>query len=414
MLTDKEQNVWNSRWAALEARLTYLSTVETSSFSRKYALLNLTTGLKTFAKRQFDYFLKGFSQNSRENDKLQMSPEYPPHYVLSVILDQIAFDLEVIERATYQRQPTNENPLNTVDGLNRLEQADKLAWRALKPATGLLGVAGQETTVITYFQKSLSIRVIPYATVALIGLPFTVQDVPQDYLAIPHEVGHYVYRNGKFGKTSIREVLQEEAKSLSEEVRKWVEEIFADVYGCWVGGPVMAIDFQDLQLKHSKKIFSNGDGVHPIPFLRPYVYAYTLERMGGFQSSSNKLKDRWNEKLADKRGMIIPDVEQYIAYTEMKKVIEKITSEFSASLDASVTPWSTDEEIENKDTTVKDIIADANTLSQKLDLNSFQVEERYGTTLVEETHPEEKDVQTWLKVLDADGWATRGPQTSGN
>ena len=51
------------------------------------------------------------------------------------------------------------------------------------------------SVALTYLQKSYETRVIPYAEVCLIGIPFTSVRLTEDLLAIPHEVGHYVFWN---------------------------------------------------------------------------------------------------------------------------------------------------------------------------------------------------------------------------
>ena len=83
------------------------------------------------------------------------------------------------------------------------------------------------------------------------------------------------------------------------DVRPWLEEIFADVYGCLVAGPVMDIDFQDLQLNRSMGEFTEDDGEHPIPILRPEVYRLTLEKIlhGEYAAAA---RERWMDKISSR------------------------------------------------------------------------------------------------------------------
>jgi hypothetical protein len=269
--------------------------------------------LKAFAEGQVGYFTSG-------SIPWGDYPEYPPEYAFKVTLDQIAYDLEVIRRAAGQRI------LGSRAMTTALRIADKLAWEALNPVVDRVEnpVEGEEkllphgTTVITYFDKSANIRVIPYARVALVGIPFTCAPVrhnlsgispadvtilAQDYLAIPHEVGHYVYRHSRKVQKKILVDLYDKIK---EEKRKralcffrWVEEIFADVYGCLIAGPWIALDFQDLQLTASKDRFVKDDREHPVPALRPYIYTRVLEKMG-VQDWPERLKSHWQTRLAQR------------------------------------------------------------------------------------------------------------------
>lgn len=251
--------------------------------SRAGTLNYLANALKTFAEGQFTFLHGGLIKHTPYH--LIESPEYPTPYVLSATLSQVASDLEVIERIVAQRS-------GDAQIRQRLELADRLAWDALKLAMGNL-LPGQ-TTVITYFQKSPVIRMIPYAPVALIGIPFTCLSVPRDLLAIPHEVGHYVFWNGRLppGKPLSKELLGAKLATPGGWYRCWVEEIFADVYGCLIGGAVIALDFQDLLLEASKKQFTQDDGKHPVPAIRPYIYTHTLRSSLGALAA--KLNDRWD------------------------------------------------------------------------------------------------------------------------
>ena len=72
-----------------------------------------------------------------------------------------------------------------------LEDVDKLTYAGLKMLRPYLST--EETfTVLTYFRRSANVRVLPYAPVALIGVPLTgiglstEGGVSTDLLAIPH------------------------------------------------------------------------------------------------------------------------------------------------------------------------------------------------------------------------------------
>jgi len=312
-MANQDWTVWEERWKSLSGAMDALTDrYQGSSFSRKTTLQCLVRCLKAFAEKQFYYFYNGFGDPAPSN-RFQSSEEYPPEYVFRMTLDQIAYDLEVIQRAAEQRISGSE-AMKTA-----LKIADKLAWEALEPVVGQNKlIKGPKTTVVTYFNKSANIRVIPYAPVAMIGIPFTCAPVPhtfsgaspadltvvaQDYLAIPHEVGHHVYRHS----TKVQEsILVDLYRKIKDEKRKralgffrWVEEIFADIYGCLIAGPWIALDFQDLQLTDSKDRFVKDDREHPVPALRPYIYARVLEKMG-LQSWSEELNNHWQTRLTER------------------------------------------------------------------------------------------------------------------
>lgn len=310
-------------------------------------LINLALSLKRFAEDHLEFFYDGFVGSKRngavrQHKKylLNLSREFPPDYVFTTILNQVAEDLELIRRVADQR-------LSTEMGLE-LRKADKLAWSALEPAVKLskLGLHAdkEDIMVMTYFQKSASIRIVPYAPVALIAVPFTSTAVPRDYLAIPHEVGHYVYRHAKIEGKSIPQALgrklMEPDRSAARWARRWKEEIFADVYGCLIGGPVIALSFRDMSLQTSRLPFiqtpgeylygqfTEDDGVHPVPVVRPHVYTTVLRRMI-WMKSADLIDDHW-KKLPEVREATEfrtryagPNVE-YINVEEAKIEITKI------------------------------------------------------------------------------------------
>jgi hypothetical protein len=275
-MQQEQLTVWEQRWSALKSSMAALVPVSPDQdFPRRAEFQCLLNGLQAFAEGQFSFFRDGFVV--QHSYVLQPSTKYPEHYVFSTILDQVASDLEVIQRAAQQRQVPALQP--------KLAEADKLAYFALKPALGTL--IDENVTVVTYFQKSSSIRVIPYAAVALIGIPFTCQSFKWDYLAIPHEVGHYVFWKGKPDKRTVSHLHDAllGKKAIRAFYGKWVEEIFADVYGSLVAGAAIALSFQDLELESSGEDFIRHDGKHPAPVLRPFIYNKVLAAKGGVSKS---------------------------------------------------------------------------------------------------------------------------------
>ncbi|MBX3057314.1 MAG: hypothetical protein KF770_12660 [Anaerolineae bacterium] len=270
----EELQVWKERWQTLDKIMSDLLTAygrdSGPDFPRKATIYELLQRLKSFGKSHFTYFYQGFLDGSPLTLHEDLE-KYPPAAVLRSIIDQISFDLEVIERAWNQRLA------GTAVTKEALQLADALGQLALQPAVHG-GLIPANVTTLTYFQKSTSVRVIPYADVAIVGLPFTAVDVSRDFLAIPHEVAHYLYRHGNHAEKPVSTFLRDNTKQHPKYLRNWLEETFADVYGCLVAGPVMAIDFQDLQLDDPIDEFTKAyiDYEDPVPVIRPDIYTKTL------------------------------------------------------------------------------------------------------------------------------------------
>ncbi len=239
-------------------------------YPRLETVTELSARLKQFGRQQFDFFSAGFTGTPEY--ALEHSRAYPPSAVLARIVRQVGEDAEIILRAAEQRRIPNLRAA--------LDLADRLAYRALLAARPVLrdpsstAETVEDYTVLTYFQKSAEIRVLPYAPIALIGIPMTVLNEPRDFLAIPHELGHFVYFNRRINhavETANRHYAD------SNAFDSWQEETFADVLGSLVAGPVMAYDFQELAKNYGRLQFAAADGHgHPPPFLRPLIYTQTL------------------------------------------------------------------------------------------------------------------------------------------
>ncbi len=264
-----------------------------------------TKRLNEFAAGILNFFYTGFSSG-----KLHWAVT-PPNNVYSILLDQIAYDMEVLQRAADQRI-TSGYPVMK----QRLKEADSLAWEALQSAVGPDQPLEPGTTVVSYFQKSPAIRVIPYANVALIGIPYSSVDEPRDLLATPHEVGHYVFWHArdtvppKTGEAYYlyRSLIRQAVDGLKALITLehpdfdtwcyvWLEELFADAYGCWVAGPVSALSLQDLQQNRAVGEFAQSDGDHPAPVLRPYTALKILAANGTASDDLQLLQGNWQTIL---------------------------------------------------------------------------------------------------------------------
>lgn len=299
--------VWQERWNGLEKQLLELTErfnkaeqPASAHFGRMETFFVLVKSLSTFGKSQFDFFNDGFSLGLLEADD-----KFRAETALAATLDQISFDIAVIRKAANQRILGNNLDLKT------LNIADFLTGEAIKflPTMNNVLEAGtvetetfvmrEPSTIITYFQKSYSIRLMPYAPIVFIGIPLTCKYTYRDFLAIPHEVGHFVYRHSLIHRNLYEEITEKDPK-IVEWTKDWMEEIFADIYGAIIAGPIIGLSFQNLQMNYNIVDFYTGDGSHPVPVLRPYIYVNTLEKLEGDDvptTWSSRLRDNWKSCL---------------------------------------------------------------------------------------------------------------------
>lgn len=294
--------IWKQRWQGVKDQLNYwLEHYERNSekYERQSTLMAVLAGLEAFGDSQMDFFLKGLDPDANYN--LEPSGVLPWEHVLRTTLTQIQHDLDVLLRACAQRQRgLTPDPMRTT-----LELADKLAYRALKPAIDQK-LVDADTTVITYFQKSVNIRLIPYAPIALVGIPFSAIQARRDLLAIPHEVGHYVFRdgrvrNGRFMDSRFSVALYSQFADQPTWAIPWLEEIFADMYGMLVAGPVMGLSFHEMAQEATRAEFLEDDGEHPVWALRSAIYTTTLKKSGQL-AAGEALEKSWQDYLAQQRG----------------------------------------------------------------------------------------------------------------
>lgn len=285
-MTLTDAPIWKKRWETLAEILAELS--ETYQKEAKEdpwieTIHSLVACLDAFGKSQYEFFFNGFT-----GGKLLPSMDYPAEAVMRATIDQVAFDIDLYQTAVVQRQNQKTRPT--------LELADKLAQIALDVAfqSKLLK---EKCTAVTYFNKAANIRVIPYAPVALIGIPLTSNNVPQDLLAIPHEVGHYIY----FHAPGLFADLHQMTPHNPTWAEHWIEEIFADIFGALVAGPVAGLSFQDLVFDNSFGNFISDDGHHPVDAIRPFGIDHALSLLG-YDEAAKGLDTRWDNLLTQRHN----------------------------------------------------------------------------------------------------------------
>ena len=454
----RDDDVWVDRWEALQKAIETMFTEYglVSAAPRLKTLRPLLLCLQTFAGKRFTDFHSGFIAQ-----RLETWPDFPPDAVLSSIQDQIGFDVAVIDRAILQRIA------GTSLMKERLAIADRLAWSALQLAVSAGLFPAGKITAVTYFQKSPDIRVIPYAPVALIGIPYSAQQLDRDLLATPHEVGHYVFGHGTYAGQPLRKYLVEQLDLIvlqqpeHDRLLRWLDEIFADVYGACVAGPVMALDFQDLQLHTGRAKFITDDKDHPTPVLRPKIHLQILrkrdpERWGAWAAV---LERNWEARLQERERLNdARTLDRFISDGQSVTIAATI-SESASPLD-DATPLdqlvSVILGVLNYGTTqswYNNLPAAPTTGVQSLELNvllpttevlydAFHDFVRYPPTVdVDQLDPllnlpistevdrnvvvskwldakqnefpqgTKVEAKTWVKYFETDGWETEGPQT---
>jgi hypothetical protein len=327
MAQQKATSQWALRLQAFELVARDLSLMYQAKGVPFSLLAQALDNLSYFASSMFDFYNSNFPP---QGQILKASSQNPPDYIYSRILERVGDDLEVIQRAAEQRC----KPVPSLAAA--LQVTDYLAKRMITQAvTG--GLLEEGTQVVTYFQKSATVRVMPYVGLALIGVPYSVLKEPRDLLSIPHEIGHYVFWHGESepnapsgSKYHLSRMLFEEAltalrglmglahPTFDQWCYVWLEEVFADVLACWLAGPCPALSIQDLASSHSQTHFMTSDDDHPVPLIRPYVHmkALAAQNNEAWTVAAGLLNDQWNItarrnldsfKLKDGRGIDISE-----------------------------------------------------------------------------------------------------------
>lgn len=280
---------------------------EARSTRRRTALLGLHC-LSAFAAKQFKLFEEGFT-----NGSLELDPQFPPASIVEATICQAAFDIDVLLRTLGQRDAGDA----TAAMRYALELADRLAADALAPAVRHQLI--EETAVLTYFQKTPTVRLLPYVPLALIGIDLTAIQDPSRLLAVAHEAGHHVYRQMTVNYATDLDgqvtnvIAQRAAASAAEQppawLLRWAEELFADVYSVLAAGPVAGLSMQAMLTGGSPAGLLHDDGDHPLGALRPQIAVLTLQKLAALdagaaprlQSTAARLQDQWRAYLADQK-----------------------------------------------------------------------------------------------------------------
>lgn len=451
------RTVWERRWISIHNTLEillkrYEEFLQEGESRRENTIFELLLQVQRFGSGQFYFFHDGFYTkqfvdllpipDAQEFPNPSYITGYPiEEHILANTLAQITEDLVVVQRASEQRliamQRAEQGHEERESIISTLVQVDKLAHSALRMLHVYLESPNE--VALTYFRKSANVRVIPYAPVALIGIPTTAVGldgqigVVEDLLAIPHEVAHHVYWNGKADSgASLQAELA--ARTQYSPVAHWTEEIFADVVGCLVGGPVVARSFIDLMVTNIGTAFDHSHDPHPSPAIRPFLYARTLDAMG-MSTIADEVRGVWRDVL-DARSTFPNRAHLYAAYEVVDSVLAIIDHEDLAHWLRWSEEAAYDELYSNLDSRFAELADQVS--EEELDpqssgeLPSWQ---EIAARLLQnddlDTLPEDWAVQLssaepssagqssgsalqisaydWLKIFDFDGWIAAGP-----
>lgn len=222
-----------------------------------------------------------------------------------------------------------------------LPRLERMAAESIAPLFPEL--AGE---AIVYFHKVFDITRFAFSRMPVIGVPFSALDLPDSWLSIPHEAGHYVFWNGTPSLTEFAafyaEMERRVIRALTKAFKKreaqgghfkrsgeiyrtwllWMNEIFADIYGTLVAGPASGWAIQRIlrtRLNQGDLYHSHEDPDHPDAYIRPFVHIATLTAMaeasnGDFREAlleaAKALGEAWRESWSDEnleRTLFTPD-----------------------------------------------------------------------------------------------------------
>jgi hypothetical protein len=128
--------------------------------------------------------------------------------------------------------------------------------------------------------------------------------------ALLHEVSHNLQNELELDRVVPRAVFRQVSTAAGPAVarvtRNWNREIFSDLVGTLLGGEAFILSLMDV-VGRSRRLtlaYSPG-GVHPTPYLRPFLSTYLLGRMG-FPEAARRLERTWRSLYPSTDGTTIP------------------------------------------------------------------------------------------------------------
>jgi hypothetical protein len=256
-------------------RAQYVSQPEAPADSTLLAALQ---AFQVFAKDYQAYF----------EDLIQQGQLDPAQTTLFRVREQVENALEdyraPLERVAMQRQIAGYREELDAATTETMRYLDKLK-------------VAQE--VLVYFDKVSLIQQLPYTAIPIIGIPYRLMPLRDgagqdgDWMAIPHELGHYVFWHlakpvdlarrqqqiaaevRKAAQQALTGQLADEAlvQGLADMIAAWTEEIFSDVIGVCLSGEAFVDSLMGL-IKRSignREELKTSDVEHPHLCLRPII-----------------------------------------------------------------------------------------------------------------------------------------------
>ena len=352
----------------------------------------------------------------------------------------IAGDIEIVQRAIVQRvhEVNDAGQYKPSMQASALQITDRLALMALQPFQHLLP-SNSEITPITFFSQETHIRSLPYCDdVVLIGIRYdqVLQDLeneatppPFELLAIPHEIGHYVYQRGTIEAKSvdvdqiIKDVFSQAPLTVkaneeplldftavaqklplaNERYRKWCEEIFSDICGCMVAGPLVALSLLSILVARTEKANKYEEGEHPTGNLRPYLLKEILIQLNkinnkyDFELAAKDIVATWEDTLAKSGRQKKSDASQ--VPDDLQKIIRVFAKILMADAPAEFKLWRT-----AKMTNLTDCATELKQIPQMIGFESVE-----PSKLVKEDPADGTDI-----ALLVNEWQKKGPVTIGD
>lgn len=404
--------------------------------------VDLLVALTTFTVEGFTFFMDGYYL---EKD-LPISKDVPPRAIMRTLVDQVSFDLSVIQHAINQRRRhTDGRPM--VQG-QTLAMADQLAQLAVDLAI-YANYLPQDTRMITYLARSLRSRLVPYSPTLLISIPYSAlhsgKHPSRNFLAIPHEIGHHLYWNGVHPESqlSMREHLLKKASAAGMAAGdwrlNWLEEMFADTYALVLAGPVIVLDFQDMLDDDMSEHFRQDTDKHPIPEIRPFIQTQILRQLTSeagqafYTHECDQLDKNWKtwikkhplkasyplighpqpipgqailDDLAplitvilDTLADILPEEKEYVGMAGSDDV-SKLFDEFQSY------------EMPDDDLELVNLFLDGQATDEQIETifgNSAEISFKEHVAAETNKKPETIKTAEWMQLLRSHGWSNEGP-----
>ncbi|MEM7034022.1 MAG: hypothetical protein AAF629_31060 [Chloroflexota bacterium] len=253
--------------------------------------------------------------------------------------NNVSLDLPIIERALTQRTGF------AFDLHDSLIASDFVAELSLAPAKAQNLLPYDDPQVVTFLNERVMVRLLPYEDTIYIGVPYSASikqvrkldpevfpnrpqeyeevtlPVSHDYLAIPHEVGHFVYQQGHLpnSENTVQTDLVARLQDINFDgdpafntafrtlCETWLEEIFSDAYGCLVAGPIAVWGFQTLLIDgwaSDHRLLDEVD-VHPDDRLRALIQSEILRQIGqridapNYAAAADMFDTHWLEEVQE-------------------------------------------------------------------------------------------------------------------